>query len=41
MGFDTSVNLSALLALRKRVTEWLHGEQFGGAIWRAGMPKAA
>ena len=41
MGFDTGVNLSALLALRKRVTEWLHGEQFGGAIWRAGIPKAA
>ncbi|MEQ1596388.1 MAG: hydroxymethylglutaryl-CoA lyase [Casimicrobium sp.] len=41
MGFDTGVNLSALLALRKRVTEWLQGEQFGGAIWRAGMPKAA
>ena len=41
MGFDTSVNLSALLALRKRVTEWLPGEQFGGAIWRAGIPKAA
>ena len=41
MGFDTSVNLSALLALRKRVTEWLPGELFGGAIWRAGIPKAA
>ncbi len=41
MGFDTGVNLSALLALRKRVTEWLPAEQFGGAIWRAGIPKAA
>ncbi len=40
MGFDTGVDLSALLALRKRVTEWLKGEQFGGTIWRAGMPKA-
>lgn len=41
MGFSTGVNLNVLLALRKRVTEWLSGEQFGGAIWRAGMPKSS
>ena len=40
MGYDTGIDLAALLALRKRVATWLAGEQTGGAIWRAGVPKS-
>ncbi|MBL8309492.1 MAG: hydroxymethylglutaryl-CoA lyase [Burkholderiales bacterium] len=40
MGYDTGINLDALLALRKQIAEWLTGEQLGGAIWRAGVPSA-
>jgi hydroxymethylglutaryl-CoA lyase len=39
MGYDTGIDLTALLELRKRVAQWLHGEQLGGAVWRAGIPK--
>ena len=41
MGYDTGIDLDALLALRKRVATWLAGEQTNGAIWRAGVPKSA
>ncbi len=40
MGYDTGIDLAALLALRKRVATWLAGEQLGGSIWRAGVPKS-
>jgi hydroxymethylglutaryl-CoA lyase len=39
MGVDTGIDLPALLALRTRVAGWLAGEQTGGAMWRAGLPK--
>ena len=41
MGFDTGIDLTALLELRKRVAVWLAGEQLSGAVWRAGFPKSA
>ncbi len=41
MGYDTGINLAALLALRKRVATWLTGEQTNSAIWRAGVPMSA
>ena len=41
MGFDTGIDLTALLELRKRVAVWLDGEQLSGAVWRAGFPKSA
>ena len=41
MGFDTGIDLTALLELRKRVATWLVGEQLSGAVWRAGFPKSA
>ncbi len=41
MGFETGIDLSQLLALRKKVAEWLSGEQFNGSIWRAGVPKSS
>ena len=41
MGYDTGIDLAALLALRKRVAIWLTGEQTNGAIWRAGVPKSS
>ncbi len=40
MGYDTGIDLAALLALRKRVATWLVGEQLGGAVWRAGFPRS-
>lgn len=41
MGYKTGIDLAALLALRKRVASWLGGEQLGGSIWRAGVPKSS
>ena len=40
MGYHTGIDLTALLELRKRVASWLAGEQLGGAVWRAGVPKS-
>jgi hydroxymethylglutaryl-CoA lyase len=40
MGYDTGIDLPALLALRQRVAAWLANEALGGSIWRAGVPKA-
>jgi hydroxymethylglutaryl-CoA lyase len=39
MGVPTGLDFDALIALRTKVTNWLEGETFGGAIWRAGLPK--
>jgi hydroxymethylglutaryl-CoA lyase len=39
MGIDTGLDVAALLRLRSKVAGWLVGEQTGGALWRAGLPK--
>lgn len=39
MGYDTGIDLPALLVLRERLTEWLPGAALYGAIARAGLPK--
>ncbi|WP_417426789.1 hydroxymethylglutaryl-CoA lyase [Hoeflea sp.] len=39
LGLATGVDIEALVALRARVAEWLPGENLGGAIARAGLPK--
>lgn len=39
MGFATGIDFPKLLALRKRLEEWLPQERFSGAITRAGLPK--
>ena len=39
MGIDTGVDVDRLLALRKKVAQWLEGESLHGTIWRAGLPK--
>lgn len=38
MGYDTGIDVAALIDLRKDVESWLPGEDFHGAIARAGMP---
>jgi hydroxymethylglutaryl-CoA lyase len=38
-GFDTGIDIEALVALRQTVESWLPGERFAGAIARAGLPK--
>lgn len=38
LGFDTGIDIDALLALRQEVETWLPGEPFVGAIARAGLP---
>jgi hydroxymethylglutaryl-CoA lyase len=38
-GFDTGIDIEALVTLRKSVETWLPGERFAGAIARAGLPK--
>ena len=39
LGFDTGVDVDALLVLRREVETWLPGERFSGSIARAGLPK--
>ncbi|CAA2103704.1 Hydroxymethylglutaryl-CoA lyase YngG [Variovorax paradoxus] len=39
MGVATGVDLPKLLALRRRVADWLDGETLQGTVWRAGFPK--
>ncbi|MFG1374290.1 hydroxymethylglutaryl-CoA lyase [Xanthobacter oligotrophicus] len=41
LGFETGIDLPALLALRATVETWLPGERFGGALARAGLPRSA
>jgi len=38
-GVSTGIDVSAFLALRARVADWLQGEQTNGSMWRAGLPK--
>jgi hydroxymethylglutaryl-CoA lyase len=39
MGFDTGLDIEALVALRRQVEEWLPNERFAGSVVRAGLPK--
>jgi hydroxymethylglutaryl-CoA lyase len=39
LGFETGIDIEALVDLRKTVESWLPGERFSGAIARAGLPK--
>lgn len=39
LGFDTGIDITALLALRDRVAGWLPDEHLGGAVARAGLPR--
>ncbi|CAN7718928.1 hydroxymethylglutaryl-CoA lyase [Acidovorax sp. LjRoot66] len=39
MGIATGIDIAALLALRRRVAQWLAGETLHGTLWRAGLPK--
>ncbi len=39
MGFDTGLDIEALVAWRREVETWLPGERFSGAMERAGLPK--
>lgn len=39
MGYDTGIDVSALLALRARVAGWIQDEPIHGVLWRAGLPK--
>ena len=39
MGFDTGLDLAALLRLRAEVATLLQGETLQGTLWRAGIPR--
>lgn len=39
MNIETGQDFDALLALRRKVEQWLEGETFRGTLWRAGLPK--
>ncbi len=39
MGWQTGIDLPALLALRQRAAGWLDGEALHGTLWRAGLPR--
>ena len=39
LGYDTGIDIEALVALRETVESWLPGERFAGAVARAGLPK--
>lgn len=39
LGFDTGIDIDALVELRRTVETWLPGERFYGAVARAGLPK--
>jgi hydroxymethylglutaryl-CoA lyase len=39
MGYDTGVDLEALIALRSVVEPWLPGERFSGRLAEVGLPK--
>ncbi|WP_277189227.1 hydroxymethylglutaryl-CoA lyase [Caballeronia sp. BR00000012568055] len=38
MGYDTSIDLTALLELRAKLARWLDGESLHGALAHAGLP---
>lgn len=39
LGFDTGIDIGALIELRRTIEDWLPGERFAGTIARAGLPK--
>lgn len=39
LGFDTGVDIEALVELRRTIEGWLPDERFAGTIARAGLPK--
>lgn len=39
LGFETGIDIEALVALRREVETWLPGERFAGSIAEAGLPK--
>lgn len=39
MRIATGIDFDALLALRRQLASWLHGETLHGSIWQAGLPK--
>lgn len=39
LGFDTGIDIEALVELRRTVEAWLPGERFCGAVARAGLPR--
>ena len=39
LGFDTGIDIEALIALRRKVEGWLPDERFSGGVSRAGLPK--
>ncbi len=39
LGYDTGIDIDALVKLRESVESWLPGERFSGAIARVGLPK--
>lgn len=39
LGYETGIDIEALVRLRATVETWLPGERFSGAIARAGLPK--
>jgi hydroxymethylglutaryl-CoA lyase len=39
LGFDTGIDIEALIALRRKVEGWLPGERFSGGVSRVGLPK--
>jgi hydroxymethylglutaryl-CoA lyase len=39
LGFETGIDIAALLDLRRVIEGWLPGERFTGSVARAGLPK--
>jgi hydroxymethylglutaryl-CoA lyase len=39
LGFETGIDIEALLELRRAIESWLPGERFTGSVARAGLPK--
>jgi hydroxymethylglutaryl-CoA lyase len=39
MGFDTGLDIEALIALRGKVERWLPTEKLHGMVSQAGLPK--
>jgi len=39
LGFETGIDIEALVALRRDIERWLPGERFAGAVAKAGLPK--
>ncbi|SDS56195.1 hydroxymethylglutaryl-CoA lyase [Bradyrhizobium canariense] len=39
LGFETGIDIAALLELRRVIESWLPGERFTGTVAKAGLPK--